>query len=66
MKPWEVKKTRKKLKNLSGEAAWKIFFDLYFSARKILWQSLKNENPNLPPKKIKNLFNKHLKVASEL
>jgi hypothetical protein len=66
MKPWEHKKTKIKLKKISGESALKIFFDLYFAGRKILKQSIIDANPKLKPQKIKALFNKHLTLAGDL
>jgi len=35
MKPWEIEKTRNKIKKLSGERTVKIFFELYQAAIKM-------------------------------
>lgn len=66
MKPWEIEKTNKKMKRLSGEATLRIFFDLYQAGYKILRESILAEKPNLSPKKLKLEIKKLVEAANKL
>ncbi|OGB87130.1 hypothetical protein A3H38_00545 [candidate division WOR-1 bacterium RIFCSPLOWO2_02_FULL_46_20] len=66
MKPWEVKKTREKLNNLSPGKSLRIFFDLYQAGLKILRDSLLAEKPNLSARQLKWKMNKLAEVMQSL
>jgi hypothetical protein len=57
MKPWEIERTRRKLKNLSAVKSIEIFFDLYQAARKIIKKTVLSENPRLSPKQLRIKIN---------
>jgi len=58
MKPWEIKRTKDKIRRMSGAATVRIFFDLYKAGIKILRASLLEENPRLTPQQVKAKINK--------
>jgi len=66
MKPWEIKKTRNKLKKMSKQKSIEMFFDLYIAGIKILKTFIRKENPRSNEKQVKIKMNKLIKAMGNL
>lgn len=58
MKPWEAEETIKISRKMSGEETIKVGIELTEYALKVLSSSIKNENPNISPQRLKRELEK--------
>ena len=47
MKPWDDARTERKMRRLSAERTLKMFFEMSKAGRRMLYDSVRNENPGL-------------------
>ena len=58
MKPWEIERTKNRMKLLSGQQTVVLFFDLYQAAWEMMRASILADRPRLSKAKLKQEVNR--------